>query len=168
LWRSTERWSKVIFKAIQEYALSINVKGIYVNAHAHNIVPKRFIRSVKDAGYSVSAAKIELLDSQSRQYLDAFGTPVQPFEYAWAKGRVLGYFVPLGDKTPILLQKPDALDQLKTFFRMHSHWIFFGQGLIGAPILTAQTSPLTSALLVASALGAGAAQLLFQRRSLKT
>jgi hypothetical protein len=79
---------KVILRAIQEYAHSIHVKGVYINAHAHNVVPKRFIRSVKDAGYTVGAAKIEFLDTQSRQYLDAFGTPIQPFEYALPLERV--------------------------------------------------------------------------------
>jgi hypothetical protein len=160
--------NKVILRAIQEYAHSIHVKGVYINAHAHNVVPKRFIRSVKDAGYTVGAAKIEFLDTQSRQYLDAFGTPIQPFEYALPVGRVVGYFIPSGDPTTISLGKPSAVDKLKTFVRMHSYWIFFGQALAGAPILTAQTSPLASALLVAGALGAGATQLLFQRRSLRT
>jgi hypothetical protein len=43
--------------AIQEYAHSIHVKGVYINADVHNVIPKRFVRSVKDAGYTVGAAK---------------------------------------------------------------------------------------------------------------
>jgi len=81
----------VIHTAIRDYASSLNCPLVIYNANALNQVPRRFASYVGKKGVPIRETTFTALDQEERLYLDSFGAPLEPFEYAYAKGSVIGY-----------------------------------------------------------------------------
>ncbi len=79
---------RLIKKAIEDYAKACGFDCVAYHAHPLNKVPRRFIQSL---GGQPVQLRLELLDASQREYLDAFGWPLEPFEYAFPRGVVSAY-----------------------------------------------------------------------------
>ncbi|MBI4387532.1 MAG: hypothetical protein HY582_00610, partial [Candidatus Omnitrophica bacterium] len=86
---------KLIKKAIENYARAPGFNAVFYFAYPLNQVPKRFVEYLKSLGMTPEELSIEYVDSSAREYLDAFGKPVEPWEYAFPKGKVMGYVTEL-------------------------------------------------------------------------
>jgi hypothetical protein len=157
----------VILKGLKEYASACNADALCINAFPLNAVPKRFSRYAATQGGKLCSVPLEFLDATSREYLDAFGIPVQPLEYAQPKGRVLSYVIDLKGAVAGQLSPPSITEQLSTSLRSKFAWGYFGQAIAGAAYLTGSAVPLALVPLGAMAIAGASYQLMFQRRSLK-
>ena len=155
----------VVFKAATDYAKACGVEALCVNAFSHNVTPQKFAQFVKASGAPLRRILLEYLDSSTREYLDTFGLPIQPFEYAYPRGKALAYVVSLGDNVPQDLPMPSRLDLMQGALRRNCVWAYFGQAMAGAAVLIGSSMP--AALIPFGALaGAGAFyQRYFQHRS---
>ncbi len=89
---------RLIKKAIEDYAKTAGFDAVLYYKHPLNKVPERFVKHIENTGASLEELNIRYVDSTTREYLDAFGRPFEPFEYAFPKGKVLGYIVELGEE----------------------------------------------------------------------
>ena len=84
-----------IRRALEDYAQRCGFDQIFYYAYPLNKVPRRFVKSlVGEARKEV--LDLELVDCSMPLYLDAFGLPLEPWEYARPKGKVVGYSVDTG------------------------------------------------------------------------
>lgn len=157
----------VILKGLKDYASACNADALCINAFPLNAVPQRFSRYAAAQGGKLRSVPLEFLDATSREYLDAFGIPVQPFEYAQPKGRVLSYVIDLKGAVADQLSPPSITEQLSTSLRSKFAWGYFGQAIAGAAYLIGSAAPLALVPLGAMAIAGASYQLMFQRRSLK-
>ena len=87
---------RLIKRAIEDYAKVAGFTLVVYYALPLNQVPQRFVRHVRGTGAVMEELTIEYADCTSgREYLDAFGLPFEPFEYAYPKGKVFGYVIDL-------------------------------------------------------------------------
>jgi hypothetical protein len=157
----------VILKGLKDYALACNADVLCVNAFPLNLVPQRFARYAAAQGGKLKSVPLEFLDADSKEYLDAFGIPVQPFEYATPRGKVLSYVVDLKGSVADQLHNPTLLEKSMTSLRSLCVWGYFGQAVIGAACLIGSSVPLALIPLGIMSVAGAAYQFLFQRRSLK-
>ncbi|MDQ7824129.1 MAG: hypothetical protein RDV48_15110 [Candidatus Eremiobacteraeota bacterium] len=88
----------LIKKAIEDYALRCGFRTVCYYRYPLNKVPERFVRHVAGCGHLLEEITLSYADSSTREYLDAFGLPFEPYEYAFPRGKVLGYAVDLDDQ----------------------------------------------------------------------
>lgn len=81
--------------AVEAYARECGFKTVLYHAFPLNAVPRRFVGSLAASGARLSALRIEYADASEREYLDAWGLPFEPFEYAFPRGLVYAYVVAL-------------------------------------------------------------------------
>ena len=86
----------VIRRAIEDYARAAGFGHVLYHMFPLNRVPLRFVSYLASAGLEARQFDLAYVDSRSREYLDAFGLPMEPFEYACPRGKVIGYAVDLG------------------------------------------------------------------------
>ena len=84
---------KLIKTAIENYAKAAGFRAVFYFRHPLNKVPERFVRFVASVSAAPEELFIEFVDHTSREYLDSFGYPFEPLEYAIPRGKVIGYFV---------------------------------------------------------------------------
>ena len=89
---------KLIKRAIEDYAGAAGFDAVFYFKHPLNMVPQRFVRFVESVNASVEEIAIEYVDHSDPEYLDSFGYPFEPFEYALPSGKVIGHFVALDEK----------------------------------------------------------------------
>ncbi len=80
----------VVHRAIVDYANHCGFQNVLFNATVHNRTPKRFARHLS-IDHELQAVRVRSLDTERRQYLDAFSFPLEPMEYARADGVALIY-----------------------------------------------------------------------------
>jgi hypothetical protein len=88
---------RLIRTAIEDYARASGFELVFYYGFPLNQVPRRFVRHVRSTGVRTEQLTLRYLDSSQREYLDAFGLPLEPFEYAFPRGRVLGCAVALDE-----------------------------------------------------------------------
>lgn len=98
----------LIRQALEDYARAAGFAAVFYHAFPLNQVPRRFAASLAAAGVSREELEIESIDASRREYLDAFGLPLEPFEYAFPKGTVIGYRVDLGVPTARIPAAPSG------------------------------------------------------------
>ncbi len=87
--------AKGIQKIIENYARACGFKSVLYFAYPLNQGPKRLVDYVKKSGKQPELVSIEYADPSQKQYLDVYGYPVEPLEYAFPKGEVIGYVTDL-------------------------------------------------------------------------
>jgi len=159
---------RLIQTAIEEYARASGFDLVFYYGFPLNQVPRRFVRHIRSTGIRTEELSISYVDSSQREYLDAFGLPLEPFEYAFPKGRVMGYAVALDDdlQREIVIPAPWRL----RFGRVRDRaflWLLSGASLVCLGWTLWLYSP--TWLLPASVLfgGALAYDVLLQRRSMR-
>ncbi len=83
----------LIKKAIEDYAGECGFNMVFYYRYPLNLVPKRFINHLSGSEASLEELTISYADASRREYLDVFGFPFEPFEYAYPKGITTGYAV---------------------------------------------------------------------------
>lgn len=127
----------VIDLAIREYAKACGFHAVAYNTLVHNQVPKRFVRHVARGGSQDRTLRLEMIGAAEREYLDAFGVPIEPFEYAIPRGRVFVRWVPV--RTGI----PDVGTPIHAGWRA---WLWLRRNLLF--ILVGQATALLGALML--------------------
>ena len=89
---------ELIQQTIEDYGRTAGFKTVFYNGHIHNQVPKRFVAHLKKTGLTPVQAELEFMNAGAREYLDAWGWPLEPFEYAYPKGAVGGFAKPLTEE----------------------------------------------------------------------
>ena len=74
-----------------------------------------------------------------QQYLDAFGWPIEPLEYAFPHGTVIGYW--FATNGTVLDRKPKWASLLIQTIKMYSLWILMGECLLFAIFATTAVAP---------------------------
>ncbi|MBU1933501.1 MAG: GNAT family N-acetyltransferase, partial [Candidatus Omnitrophica bacterium] len=102
----------LIKQAIEDYASICGFSKVFYNYNVYNVVPKRFIKHVKEKGTTLEALDISFVDASSREYLETFSrlffiakaprflSGILNFffpqiKFAYPRGRVRGYTVDL-------------------------------------------------------------------------
>lgn len=155
----------VIQRAIEDYCTAVGAHSVLYNAFAHNQVPKRFGRFISAQGVPLVRARIAALDLTERQYLDSFGAPLEPFEYALPKGHVVALQRTL-TQDAIQFPPPSSTSLVMQSLRRNVLWIVSGQAVGLASFASFQVSPVAGAGMVVFGCGGLVANALFQRRSL--
>jgi len=93
---------RIIKRAVEDYARSCGFDLVFYFRYPLNKVPQRFISYVKNTGAELEEISISYADYSHREYLDSFGFPFEPFEYAFPRGKVVGYAV---EMKPDLIRK---------------------------------------------------------------
>lgn len=83
---------RLVQRALEDYARAVGFDAVVYHAHPLNKVPRRFVRSLQGSPVGV---RLAFLEGAQREYLDAFGWPLEPFEYARPVGTVSACVVPL-------------------------------------------------------------------------
>jgi len=83
---------RLVARAVEDYARAAGFDAVAYHAHPLNKVPRRFVRSLNGPAVGV---RLAFLECAEREYLDAFGWPLEPFEYARPVGTVSAHVVPL-------------------------------------------------------------------------
>jgi hypothetical protein len=103
---------RLIKRAIEEYAADAGFEMVFYYAYPLNQVPLRFTRYVAASSAQLERLSIAYVGDSQREYLDAFGLPLEPFEYAFPRGEVLGYAVELCEslqRSPLIPSSRDLL-----------------------------------------------------------
>lgn len=107
----------LIQQAIEDYARAAGFEAVFYSAASHNVVPKKFIRHLNRLKLKLTAMKLRYLDDSGREYLDSFGIPLFPYEYAYPRGTATGYLVHLKD--PQYKPRPPTLREWIRFVLKH-------------------------------------------------
>ena len=110
--------------AIEDYGRASGFRWAVYNAYVHNRIPQRFLRTISEAGVPVSYVSIRYASDEHREYLDAFGLPLEPFEYAYPRGGVLAYVVPLSNDDECgFACLPTPWQRLKRWAALNTLWL---------------------------------------------
>lgn len=132
---------RLIQAAIEDYARDCGFKAVVYNKFVHNQIPRRFVRHLARGGAALRQLEISYMDDSTREYLDAFGLPLEPFEYAYPSGTVVGYVVEL-EKRILLPAKPPSLFQnLVHFAKRNALWALVGETLAYTGAIMWYSSP---------------------------
>jgi hypothetical protein len=85
--------------ALEAYARDCGFKAVLYHAFPLNAVPRRFVAAVEASGAPLRALDVAYVDASEREYLDAWGLPFEPFEYAFPHGRVYAFVAAAGEAT---------------------------------------------------------------------
>lgn len=141
---------EIIKNAIEGYAKAVGFKAVIFNKNVHNQVPKRFVRHLSRVGLKEELVDIEFFDSGAREYLDAFGSPMEPFEYQYPKGSVIGYVVRFDRSLEQRRIPVGAMHRVSSFVRKNCLWFFCGESILlgAASLATYYPSALPSYVLL--------------------
>lgn len=136
----------VILQGLIDYAKEIEVAAVLFYQYPHNSIPKRFVKSIRAnnelrGNASVRTVKLSYFHSGCRQYLDAFGWPVEPFEYAYPKGNVIVQAIQLDQKCEVLGRVPNLRDRFLVSAKWHCLWGILGISMMFASLMIMLTAP---------------------------
>jgi len=86
----------LVRRAVDDYARAAGFDRVFYHSFPLNRVPMRFVSHLADSDARLEELDITYVNATRREYLDAFGLPVEPFEYAYPKGKVIGYSIDTG------------------------------------------------------------------------
>lgn len=87
----------LIRRAIEDYGRAAGFRQVLYYMFPLNRVPLRFVNYLASANLKAEEIDLAYVGATSQEYLDAFGLPLEPFEYAYPQGRVIGYSVSLDE-----------------------------------------------------------------------
>jgi hypothetical protein len=79
---------ELVCAALHDYARECGFEFLAVTTVVHNRTPKGFVNPLSKNGLTAGEVNFAAFDQSTREYLDAFGLPLQPFEYAHSAGPV--------------------------------------------------------------------------------
>ncbi|MBN1673708.1 MAG: hypothetical protein JXR37_21855 [Kiritimatiellae bacterium] len=120
---------ETIRRAIEDYARACGFGLVFYNGFVLNSVPQRFVRHVRRAGATPAAVRLRYLDAARREYLDAFGLPLEPFEYAYPRGWVAGYAAVLDAGKAAAFVPPGRLMLLAKHLKANALWFLVASAL---------------------------------------
>lgn len=132
----------IIKKGVEDYARECGFHAVLYNAAVHNKTPQRFVQTIAQTGAPRRELTIEAFDATTREYLDAFGLPIQPFEYQHPRGRVCGYLVPLKESAAHLGTEETLGGKTKRLLQKNLLYIFYADAIGIAAVSSAQVSSL--------------------------
>lgn len=162
-------------QTLRDYAHESGFEALVVHRFPHNQVPRHFVMAFAQ-WVQPSVVSIRYLDDSHREYLDGFGWPVEPFEYAFPRGEVCAHVLPCDAANGSAPSAPAAIffgrpttwaDTARYRLKRASLW-FLMTGAIGYAALSISIT--TPWLLVPLAIGSGiaiAAHLRFQGLSMR-
>jgi hypothetical protein len=134
---------QAVHQALLQFARDHKLAAVFYNQYPYNRIPQRMVRHIRDQGTQIEIS-LRYLDSTELQYLDAFGWPIEPLEYALPNGTVVGYWFEtestIRDRKP-LGRKPKRITSLIYILKMYSLWILMSECLVFALLATAAVSP---------------------------
>lgn len=155
----------VLHFGIMKFAEHFRFSGVFYFQYPYNVIPRRMIDHVSKLGLRTQL-EICVGNLRNREYLDAFGWPIEPLEYQHPKGTVIGYWFPIGNSPKKLGIEPRwhtiALQKLKQW----SLWLLMGQSLMFGFLSTALVAPILLPILIVTALLGIGLHLRYQRSSL--
>lgn len=157
---------QLVARAIRDYALHCGFRCIVYNRYCHNEIPKRIILHMKREGCQEREMRIAYADASSREYLDSFAPPIEPFEYGYPRGQVIGYIEPVGTEAAFG-EEPRLMTRLVKMIQFEIFWILIGSVLLCSGWVIYWSSPLAFIPFMLFMLAGIFGQLLFQRRSIK-
>lgn len=155
----------VIKRAVEDYARTCGFHAVLYNANVHNSTPKNFVHQLQKAGVPKRELRIEAFDASTREYLDAFGLPMQPFEYMYPRGKVLAHVVPLQERTDTIGNTESVSGMAQRFLQKKLLYLFYADAVGFATLASAQVSGLLAAGVAALSLAGLAANEWYQGRS---
>ena len=158
---------KLIKQAIEDYARACGFCAVAYNLFVHNQIPRRFVRCVAEGGVPARTLKIRYADSSTREYLDAFALPLEPFEYAYPRGTVVAYLNELLSDVQLEARPPSLLRRALHSIKRNALWLLVAQTTCYSALITGATTPeLVPPLLALAGIGV-AAHCWYQRRPTK-
>ncbi len=127
-----------VHQALLQFAIDHQLDAVFYNQYPYNRIPQRMVRTISHE-VNRTEVSIRYLDSTVQQYLDAFGWPIEPLEYAFPHGTVIGYWFATHGK--VLGRKPKWQTMLIQTIKMYSLWILMGECLLFAIFATATVAP---------------------------
>ena len=153
--------------ALEDYARACNFAFIVYNCFVHNQIPRRFVRFMASQGVEARQLDIRYVASPGREYLDAFGLPLEPHEYARPQGTVIGYLQVLDPERQPHSQAPTWIQKAKNFLKRNTLWLLVSESSACAAAMVWMSDP-WYLIPLAGATAAGIyAHLRYQRKSLK-
>jgi hypothetical protein len=139
---------QTVHRALLQFANDHQLNAVFYNQNPYNRTPQRMIRNIRDPKVQTEI-NMRYLDLTELQYLDAFGWPIEPMEYAFPKGKVIGYWYTTqhtySDRKPADPnppgRKPKRTSLLIQTLKMYSLWILMSECLLFAVFGTAAVSP---------------------------
>ncbi len=116
----------VIRRGVEQFARDAGFARVLYYRFPLNRVPKRFVRALAelDSGQvQLEQCRLQCVDASSREYLDAFGWPLEPFEYAYPRGVVIGYGVNVTAKPGSAPTAPRVAQWALHYGRRWSLWL---------------------------------------------
>lgn len=120
---------RLIQPAIEDYARACGFKAVVYNKFVHNQIPRKFVRHVARSGAELRELSIAYADDTTREYLDAFGLPLEPFEYSYPRGKVVGYVVNLDKEKLPGTRAPSLVQNVLHFAKRNALWALLGETL---------------------------------------
>ena len=156
---------RLVIKAITDYGQACGFRAVLVHKYPHNQVPRFFLRELENTEVSV-VADLAYVVATKRQYLDGFGWPIEPFDYAFPAGDVSAYVIELDGPVEIG-RRETVIDRGKASSRRAALWLILSSALGYAAFTTTFANPwLLPGLVLFAALGI-AAQLWVQNSGLR-
>jgi hypothetical protein len=134
---------QAVHQALLQFAKDHKLAAVFYNQYPYNHIPQRMVRHIRDQE-SQTEISLRYLDSTEFQYLDAFGWPIEPLEYAIPSGMVAGYWFGTESTRPDRKppgRKPKRITSLIYILKMYSLWILMSECLVFALFATAVVSP---------------------------
>ncbi len=134
---------QAVHQALLQFAKDHKLAAVFYNQYPYNHIPQRMVRHIRDQE-SQTEISLRYLDSTELQYLDAFGWPIEPLEYAIPSGMVAGYWFGTESTRPDRKppgRKPKRITSLIYILKMYSLWILMSECLVFALFATAVVSP---------------------------
>lgn len=144
----------LITTAITDYADACNVDAVLFNKYPHNQVPRYYLEDIA-LRHPNRIVDMEYISCR-RQYLDGFGLPLEPFEYAIPKGEASVIVVNL--RGPSTLGREERMtDRVRAWFRRGMLWVILANAISYSALSIAISNPWMLPLLAAFvAVGVGA------------
>lgn len=132
---------RIVQAAIEDYARACGFKAVLYNRFVHNQIPRRFVRHIAAGGVPAREVSVSYVNHREREYLDAFGLPLEPFEYAIPRGVVIAHAVEferggLGEH-----KSPSLLRTLINTGKRNALWLLLGETLAYAGTVLAYSTP---------------------------
>lgn len=138
---------EVVERAVEDYAHRSGYRFVAYNARVHNQIPRRFLDYLVSRGDRARQLALTIVTPEQREYLDAFGAPLEPFEYAFPVSQVLAY-VRSVQPDPVSLpgDEPSARHLVYQGVRMNCLWIVLTLSLLLATMIVIHSEPLLLAV----------------------
>ncbi len=144
--------SKVILQGLIDYAKQINVDAILFYRFPHNTIPKRFIQMLdqefldRECNTSMPSSQIrtvslQYMNADARHYLDAFGGPIEPFEYAFPQGNVIAEIIGLNSEWAAPGRTPNMWDHFLVLAKRHCLWFILATSMMFAVLTISISAP---------------------------